>query len=103
MKDDDYLEASECLKVLAHPVRLKIISLLERSELTVGEIAESLSLKSHVTSEHLRLMLRCGFLNSQRSGRNISYSVKEKHILTILECIKKRFGKTNENNQRQRL
>lgn len=98
MKDADYIQASECLKVLAHPMRLKIINLLQFNALNVGEIAEALELKSHVTSEHLRLMLRCGFLNNVRSGRNITYSIRETHLLTILECMKNRFGENHETN-----
>ena len=31
--------ASECLKALAHPVRLRVLFLLETERLTVGEIA----------------------------------------------------------------
>ena len=98
MNDKDYKQASECLKVLAHPNRLKIIDLLRSQALNVGQIAGTLGIKSHIASEHLRLMLRCGFLNSERSGRNISYSVGETHLLTILECMKKKFEDKHESN-----
>lgn len=95
-----FSEAAECLKVLAHPGRLQIISFLKTQGRTVGEIAEHLGVQSHVTSEHLRLMHRCGFLNSERSGRSITYSIKEPHLLQILNCIEERFGENNESNKR---
>ena len=33
--------ASECLKALAHPVRLRVLFLLETERLSVGEIAKN--------------------------------------------------------------
>ncbi len=94
MVKSNYIEAAECLKVLAHPSRLEILNLLRMGPMKVGEIAQALDLKSHVTSEHLRLMLRCGFLNSQRNGRNISYSIKELELLNILDCMESKFKET---------
>jgi DNA-binding transcriptional ArsR family regulator len=95
-----FIEAAECLKVLAHPARLKIVSFLKSGGSTVGEIATHLGVQSHVTSEHLRLMHRCGFLKSERSGRSITYSIKEPHLLKILNCIEERFGENHESNKR---
>jgi DNA-binding transcriptional ArsR family regulator len=45
-----------------------------------------------MASEHLRLMQRCGFLDSQREGRNVFYQVVEPHLKRILACIEDRFG-----------
>lgn len=98
MEAFNYTDASECLKVLAHPLRLEIANLLKKGGLSVGDIANRIGAKSHVTSEHLRLMQRCNFLTSERSGRNIIYSLKEKLLLNILECMHKKFGETNEKN-----
>lgn len=54
--------AAECLKALAHPHRLRIVQLLRRGRYTVGELADACEIPSHMASEHLRLMQRCGFL-----------------------------------------
>jgi hypothetical protein len=43
--------------------------LLGRSRYTVGELAEACEVPSHMASEHLRLMQRCGFLNCEKEGR----------------------------------
>ena len=93
MDISSFQNAAECLKVLAHPQRLRIIWLLKKESLSVGAIAEKLKLQSHVTSEHLRLMLRCGFLNAEREGRSIFYSVKDPHLFELLNCMEKRFNK----------
>jgi len=87
-------QAAECLKVLAHPKRLEIITILRDHEsLSVGEIAERCELLQHVTSEHLRLMQRCGFLSSRREGKFCFYQIQETHVLEILDCIETKFKK----------
>jgi len=83
--------ASECLKTLGHPVRLRMIDLLLRGRFTVGELAEKCYIPSHMASEHLRLMKICGFLDSEREGRKTYYFVIEPHLEELLKCIKDRF------------
>jgi ArsR family transcriptional regulator, zinc-responsive transcriptional repressor len=84
-------EAAECLRVLAHPVRLRMVQMLLRGQYTVGELAEACEVQSHVASEHLRLMQRCGFFSSEKKGRRTYYSVAEPHLTQIMACIESRF------------
>lgn len=46
-------QAAECLKILAHPHRLRIVQMLLRDRYTVGELAEACGIPSHMASEHL--------------------------------------------------
>jgi DNA-binding transcriptional ArsR family regulator len=85
-------QAAECLRTLAHPHRLRIVELLLGGRYTVGELAESCGIPSHMASEHLRLMQRCGFLTSEREGRIVYYAVVEPHLASIMNCIAARFG-----------
>ncbi len=84
-------QAAECLKALAHPVRLRMVQLLLRGRYTVGEIATDCEIANNVASEHLRLMQRCGFLDSERDGRRVYYQVVEPHLQQIMNCIESRF------------
>ena len=86
-----FAQAAECLKTLAHPVRLRMVQLLLHGRYTVGELAEDCGIPDNVASEHLRLMQRCGFLNSERDGRRVFYQVAEPHLENIMECIENRF------------
>ena len=89
----DALEhAAECLKLLAHPHRLRMVQMLLQGRYTVGELAESCGIPSHMASEHLRLMQRCGFMKSEKDGRNAYYQVVEPHLAHIMTCIEQRFG-----------
>lgn len=86
-----FTQAAECLKTLAHPVRLRIVQLLLHGRYTVGELAEDCGIPGNVASEHLRLMQRCGFFTSEREGRKVYYEVAEPHLENIMSCIESRF------------
>ena len=86
--------AAECLKTLAHPVRLRMVQLLLHGQYTVGELAADCGIPSNVASEHLRLMQRCGFFTSRRDGRKVFYQVAEPHLEQIMTCIESRFLET---------
>lgn len=58
----------------------------------MGELADACGIPSHMASEHLRLMQRCGLLDSTKDGRKRYYSVGEPHLESIMECIEARFG-----------
>ena len=85
--------AAECLKTLAHPHRLRIIQLLLSGEsYTVNELADVCGIAQPVTSDHLRLMQRCGFLSSEKAGRTVYYTIAEPHLARIMECIEDKFS-----------
>jgi DNA-binding transcriptional ArsR family regulator len=85
-------QAAECLKALAHPHRLRIVQMLLKGDYSVGELAEACGIPSAMTSEHLRLLQRCGFLVSEKDGRSVYYKVVEPNLENILACIESRFG-----------
>src|ERR1035437_6400428 len=85
-------QAAECLKTVAHPHRLLMVQMLLRGRYTVGELAEACGIPSHMASEHLRLMQRCGFMTNVKEGRKAYYQITEPHLANIMACIEKRFG-----------
>lgn len=89
---DALAQAAECLRTLAHPHRLRMVQMLLAGQYTVGELAEACDVGSHVASEHLRLMQRCGLLKSERDGRRVYYEVAEPHLANIMQCVEDRFG-----------
>ena len=84
--------ASDCLKTIAHPHRLRMIQMLLRGRYTVGELADACDIPSHMASEHLRLMQRCGLLSAEKDGRKAYYQIAEPHLANIMRCIESRFG-----------
>ncbi|NQU24242.1 MAG: helix-turn-helix transcriptional regulator [Candidatus Nealsonbacteria bacterium] len=81
-------EAAECLRILGHPMRLRIVDILMQGEFPVGQIAEMCELPPHQTSEHLRLLKGHGLLSAQRRGRAVYYAVADPRLPRLLQCIR---------------
>lgn len=89
---DRLTRAAECLKILAHPHRLRIVEMLLTAQYTVGELAEKCDIPSNIASGHLRLMQRCGFLAPERDGRKVYYTITEPCLGKFFACIRERFA-----------
>lgn len=85
-------EAAECLRTIAHPVRLRMIELLLDHRMTVGEIAETCEVRPNVASEHLGKMRDRGLLTMEKDGRQVFYAVAEPGLRSIMNCVRSRFG-----------
>lgn len=89
LPDEVFEKAAECLKVMAHPVRLKMVNILMQGEFAVHEIAEACSSTPNQTCEHLRLLKGHGFLNSERRGRTVYYQIASPQLPSLIHCIQK--------------
>ena len=69
MTTDTLRPLVDTLKVLAHPVRLRILALLHGGELCVCEVAEVLGLAPSTVSEHLTGLRRTGLVRERKVGR----------------------------------
>lgn len=86
----DFLEgAAECLRVMAHPIRLRIVDILMQGEFPVGDLARLCGLPSPQMSEHLRLLKGHGLLGSVRRGRKVYYRITSERLPMLLTCIRK--------------
>lgn len=61
------------LRVLADPLRLRILLLLEQEELSVAEIQEILATGQSRISMHLSQLKQAGLAEDRRSGKNVLY------------------------------
>jgi len=76
------------LKTIAHPLRLGVIHLLEQyPRLSVSEICEKLDAEQSLMSHHLQNMKLKGILSVKKEGRNMLYSLKERDVSLIIECL----------------
>ena len=82
-------EAAYVLKAISNGTRLCVISLLSKHyELNVSQLVEELKCEQSLLSHHLTDMRAKGILNCRRDGKNCYYSLKNKQIVQILDCIR---------------
>ncbi|MCB2188354.1 MAG: metalloregulator ArsR/SmtB family transcription factor [Deltaproteobacteria bacterium] len=95
---DEFLEqAAEVLKVLGHPLRLRIAIELEHGERNVGELAAATGAAQSATSQHLKAMKVRGILAARREANCIYYSIARPEVHKILHCL--RNSQEDQNHQ----
>lgn len=60
-------------RVLGDPTRLRVIQLLEGGERSVGEIVDAVGGLQPRVSTHLACLRHCGFVETERRGREVVY------------------------------
>jgi ArsR family transcriptional regulator len=76
------------LKILGHPLRLKIVAGLVNRPKCVRDIWGCLGLPQAVISQHLAILKTSGIINGRRHGVEMHYSVTDplaKAIIDFLE------------------
>lgn len=74
-------------KVLAEPLRLKIIHALWDGELTVSEIVAATGGLQANVSKHLGILHNAGLVRCRREGVNRFYSVYDETIFDLCELV----------------
>lgn len=74
-KSRNFNNEAEILKVLGHPIRLKIVAGLCTNECNVKHIWECLNLPQATVSQHLALLKNKGIIEGKRDGVEVHYSV----------------------------
>ena len=80
-------EEAEVLKVLGHPIRLKIVAGLCTQECNVKHIWECLGLPQATVSQHLALLKNKGIIEGKRDGVEVFYSVIHPLAKKIIEIL----------------
>jgi DNA-binding transcriptional ArsR family regulator len=89
LPDDVLIAAAECLKVMAHPTRLRMVEILMQGEFCVNEIAELCQSPPHQACQHLRLMQGHGLLASQRKGKTVYYRINSSRLPSLIQCLRR--------------
>jgi DNA-binding transcriptional ArsR family regulator len=81
-------EAAEMVRVLGHPVRLRIVELLEHEEHTVTQIQEALEAPQALVSQQLARMRAAGIVGRRRDGSNVWYRIADSRVVRMLDCLR---------------
>ena len=77
-------DASRSLKAISHPLRLKILCVLGKGEMSVQEILKIVGTTQSNVSQHLCLLKDKGVVRSRKDANRVYYSVKDDTIKKIL-------------------
>jgi len=82
----------ELLKIIAHPVRVKILDDLVQGVKCVSDFEESLDISQPNVSQHLSLLRTNGVVDFYVDGRLKCYFLKEPFIPDLLALLKKEYA-----------
>lgn len=89
LEHTDVDNTARVLKCLGHPLRLRILDLLEHTgEATVTEIHEALDIEQAVASQHLITMRDKGILDHRKEGVHVLYKIGDERALKVLSCVR---------------
>jgi ArsR family transcriptional regulator len=72
-----YSEKAEVYKVLANPIRLRIIDVLKKGETSVADLIVVLKLRKAIVSQHLSLLRYANLIAPRREGLTVYYKLTQ--------------------------
>ena len=82
---------SSLLKSISHPIRLKILCLLQEKELTVGEIRNEVETSNANISQHLSILRNQGVIDFRKDSNFIYNRIADERIIELMKTMRTLF------------
>ena len=83
LKNNNFAHLAELFSALSDPTRLRIISVLLESEVSVGEIAVKLEMTESAVSHQLRGLRQMRIVRNRKDGRQVYYALDDDHVVKL--------------------
>ena len=84
MNDVHIKDVAALLKTMSHPIRLKILCLLQEKEMAVGDIREEVKTTNANVSQHLSILRNQGIVSSRKDANFIYNKIEDKRVLDLM-------------------
>src|SRR5688572_18571390 len=74
-------------KLLAEPMRLRLLQALHDGELTVTELVEASGATQANVSKHLGLLCEAGMLSRRKDGMHVRYSIADPMVFELCNLV----------------
>lgn len=91
MNDKNIIEMAKMLKTMAHPIRLKILCLLQDGEMTVGEIHRQVQTTNANVSQHLNILRNQGIIDYRKDANFIRNQISEGRVVELIKTMHELF------------
>lgn len=91
MLEEKVEEVSALLKSIAHPLRLRILCLLQDKELTVGAIREEVQSTNANVSQHLTIMRNQGIIVTRKDANFIYNRIADERVVELINTMQNLF------------
>jgi len=86
------------LKSMSHPIRLKILCLLQDQELSVGEIRDSVETTGANITQHLNILRNQNIITYRKDANFIYNRISDERIITLIRNMHQIFCDTHKKD-----
>ena len=83
----DFAREADTIKLVGHPLRLRILTILQCRECTVKQLWESLEVQQPIISQHLAILRTKGIIAGRRRGLSVVYSIIDPFVKRLLSAL----------------
>jgi len=91
MQDEQIEKIAGLLKTMAHPIRLKILCMLQEGERTVGELQKEVKTTNANVSQHLNILRNQGIISFRKDANFIRNRIEDDNILKLIATMRQLF------------
>lgn len=84
VKETEVQSLADLFAHASDPTRLKILLMLQNSELCVCNISDNLEVSVSAVSHQLRILRSGGLVSRRKQGRHVYYSLADSHVETLI-------------------
>jgi DNA-binding transcriptional ArsR family regulator len=103
-KSENIEQAAAAMQAMAHPLRIKILCVLNGGELMVQDILEAVGTTQSNVSQHLAILKSKNVITSRKEATKVFYRIDDARILRMITLTRDIFcglgddAATNEND-----
>jgi len=83
----NYDATARVLQALAHPLRLRILEVLQQGEMTCGELQDALGCGQSMVSQQVKLLEHQGLVTTRKAGTLKYCGIRNPDILKLFSCM----------------
>jgi DNA-binding transcriptional ArsR family regulator len=82
-----YVREADTIKLIGHPLRLRILTILSNGDCNVKQLWESLGIQQPIISQHLAILRMKGIIAGRRQGPLVVYSIIDPFVKRLLSVL----------------
>ena len=83
---------ADFFKVLAHPMRIRILELLAGGEKSVNQLQAARGVEAAAVSQQLAVLRSKSIVDAKKDGTKVIYSLRDPMVVELLEVARKIFN-----------
>ncbi len=84
-----YQAKAELFRTLGHPVRIRVLELLQDGPRPVRELLEEIEVESSNLSQQLAVLRRAGLVTSSRDGSTVLYTLSTPDVADLMRAARR--------------